>query len=209
MTALEHEPRIAGDELQPGVVSTPMALEITSELRFNDWKRLGEQLAAVSERALWALGDWRAYGDRFEADYADALAAIDRASETARRAGWVARAFSVERRRPGLHFSHHQHVASLSEAEQDVWLNEAERQGWNTAELRDRLAKRRIAGPRPPALSLRPVGDVVVRFEARAAALGVPARSLALEVLELASQLDDPVGALEAAGAKREIEAAA
>lgn len=198
---------VQGDELQPGVVSTPVSLEITADLGFNDWKRLGDQLESVSERALWNLGDWRAYGDRFESEYADGLAAIDRASETKRRAGWVARAFGAERRRLGLHFTHHEKVAALSEAEQDVWLNEAERQGWSTRELTDRLTDRRLTGTRPPALSLRPVGDVVVRFQARAAALGVDPKDLALEVLSLASQLDDPVAALEAAGARREIEA--
>lgn len=61
---------------------------------------------------------------------------------------------------------------------------------------------------RPVALSVRATGDVVGRFEARALALGVPAKELALEVLELASQLPDPVRVLEAAGAHRTLGAA-
>lgn len=190
-----------GDELAPGVVSTPTALAITAELRFNDWRRLGEQLQRVLERSSWAIGDWRAYGDRFSAEYGEALDAIDTSSQTVFRCAWVCRAFSAERRRPGLSFNHHQTVAGLSEGEQELWLNEAERQGWKTRELTERIAQRRITGPRPPSLSVRAVGDLVGRYEALGSALGVEARDLALTVLELASQLDDPVATLEAAGA--------
>lgn len=206
-TLVSQEP--AGDELLPGVVSTPFALVITADLRFNDWRRLGEQLEAINERSSWALGDWRVHGDRFSAEYEDALKAIDAASQTVFRCAWVCRAFSAERRRKGLSFSHHAQVASLGAGEQDLWLDEAERQGWSARELADRVSQRRISGVRPPSLSLRPVGDVVVRFQARAEALGVEPKELALEVLSLASQLDDPVAALEAAGARRLIEAAA
>lgn len=194
-------------EVLPGVVSTATALEIAEGMRFNEWQRLGERLVATSERAFWSIGDWRVYGDRFSAGYADALRKIDLKSQTVYRCAWVCRSVRADRRRSGLSFRHHLLVARLSEAEQEAWLNEAERHGWGTRELEERLAERRLTGARPAALSVRATGDLVSRFEARAAALGVPAKQLALAVLDLASQLDDPLGALEAAGASRALAA--
>ena len=209
MSGLVELERGAGDELEPGIVSHPTSLEITRELRFNEWRRIGEQLLGVNERAAWAIGDWRAYGDRFESEYADGLEAIDRTSRHVRECAQVARMFPAGERSPGLTwFHHHQLLGIRDHRERLRWLSGAERGGWSARELADRLAEGRPTGERPRALQLRPVGDVVERFEQRAASLGRPVRELALEVLELASQLDDPVAALEAAGARRELEAA-
>lgn len=221
MTEVALRPVAAdADELLPGVVSTPMALEITADLSFNDWKRLGEQLGAVNDRALWAAGDWRAYGEKFAADYGEGLAAIDRHDRRAFEARAVSIAYpptpsgeerEVGQRMPGVSWTLHERIlrSVKDPSARETWLNEVKRHGWHKAELEDRLSRGAIGGARPPALSLRPVGDVVTRFQARAEALGVEPKELALEVLSLASQLDDPVGVLEAAGAKRELEAAA
>lgn len=194
----------AGDELVPGVVSHAQALEITVELRFNEWRRIGEQFVGVHERATWNLGDWRVYGDRYEGEYDDALVLIDRTNRHVRECAQVSRTFPPGERSPGLTWAHHHHVMVVRDHRDRMrWLSSAERGGWSARELADRIAEGRRTGARPPALQLRPVGDVVERFELRAAAMGRPVRELALEVLELASQLDDPVAALEAAGAKR------
>ena len=201
-----------GDELEPGVVSHATSLEITRELRFNEWRRIGEQLSGVNERAAWALGDWRVYGDRFETEYADGLAQVDRTDRSIRQHAQVARVFAPHERSETLSWWHHYVLATSvrDHGERLSWLSAAERGGWSGRELEDRLkgGRQALSGRRPPALQLRPVGDVVERFERRAAAMGRPVRELALEVLELASQLDDPVAALEAAGARRELEAA-
>lgn len=199
----------AGDELMPGVVSHPTHLVIEVEMRFNEWRRLGEQLQHVTERGAWALGDHRVYGDRFEADYAEGVQAYDAGSRHARECAQVSRAFPVGERSPVLTwFHHHQLVNVRDHRERLRWLSAAERGGWSARELGDRLKEGRRVGERPHALQLRPIGDVVERLELRAAALGRPVRELALEVLELAAQLDDPVAALEAAGARRpELEA--
>lgn len=189
--------------LPAGTVSTANLLELPADLPFAEWRRVGERLLSTEDRLSWTLGDWRVHGDRFSGEYGDALQALDLASPTAFRCAWVCRAFPGERRRLALTFKHHQVVAAKSDGEQDLWLNEAERHGWSARELEERVAQKRISGDRPAALSLRAIGPMVERFESRAEALGVPARELALEVLELASQLDDPVAALEAAGARR------
>lgn len=206
---------VRGQEVAPGVVSTPTSLQFERDVGFNDWRRLGEQIVATVERAAWAIGDWRVYGDRWDTDgedgKRDALAAIDRADETIRQYARVSRVFPDGERSPKLSWWHH-HVASAvkDHRERLRWLSEAERHGWSVRDLRDRISEGRIeesSGGRPPALSVRATGDFVGRFEARALALGVPAKDLALEVLELASQLADPLAVLEAAGAHRAVEA--
>lgn len=201
----------AGDELEPGIVAHETSLEITRELRFNEWRRLGEQFTGVHERAAWVLGDWRMYGDRFEGDYGDGLAQVDRTNRSLNQHAQVARTFAPHERSSTLSWSHHLVLARgvRDHRERLRWLSDAERGGWSVRELEERLAGgKAFSSSRPPALQLRPVGAVVERFEQRAKALHVTPRDLALEVLELASQLDDPVAALEAAGARR-IEAAA
>lgn len=205
MTAVE----VRGQEVAPGVVSTANSLRFEREIGFNDWRRLGEQISVTLERASWAIGDWRVYGDRWdttgEDGKPDALAAIDRADVTLRQYAQVARTFPPDER-SSLSWMHHFVLVGVKDHRSRLrWLSEAERHGWSTRELADRVNEGKIDGVRTPALSLRATGDVVGRFEARAAALGVPAKDLALEVLELASQLPDPLGALEAAGAHRQI----
>jgi hypothetical protein len=143
------------------------------------------------------------------------LAAIERSTETLRMYAWVARRFPPPRRRKwqqtGLSFTCFALVTAMEDAaEQDRWLDEAAAQGWTIAEMRDRLALRRKSGTRPPSLTVRAVGDLVGRCVARADALGMEPRDLALRVLDLAFSLDDPVGVLEeASGRQRTLEAPA
>lgn len=206
--------------LPSGTRSSEMLLELPAGLSFSEWKRVGEMLAATAERVAWSVGDWRAYGDRFRDEHSEGLAAVDRRDRRAFEAAAVSRAYpgtpegeerQVGERMPGVSWYHHERILRSVKvaAARETWLNEVLRHGWPVRELEDRLVEGRISGPRPLALSVRATGPVVERFGRRAEALGVPARDLALEVLELASQLDDPVGVLEAAGATRAIGAAA
>lgn len=194
-------------EIAPGVVATANALIFEAEVGFNDWRRLGEKIAATANRAAWAIGDWRVYGDRWDTNGEDgkpeALAAIDLADVTVRQYAQVARVFPPDAR-ASVSWRHHFVLVGVKDERTRLrWLSEVERHGWSTRELEERLSEGRIDGKRLPSLSVRATGEIVARFEARALALGVPPRDLALEVLELASQLEDPVAALEAAGATR------
>lgn len=191
--------------LFPGVVSTPHDLRIERDLTFAEWRELGTNLLGIEDRSAWARGAWRVYADgRFEDDYGDALAAIDRADTTLDGYAMVYRAFPPSMRAQTLSWRHHFEIAARvrDPDERLRWLSSAERGQWSTRELADRLGEGRSNGPRPPALSLRAVGDVAAAFEARAARLHRKPRDLALDVLALAAQLDDPVAALEAAGAR-------
>lgn len=200
--------------LPAGTTSTSMGLRLPEGLSFGEWRRVYEALRATEERVLWSRGDCRAYADRFEDEHGDAIDAIDRNDRRGFEARAVALAFPetpvgeerrISDRMDGVSWSHHERVlrSVKDPAARETWLNEVKRHGWSRLELEARLTEGAIGGPRPPALTFRAVGAVVGRFERRAEALGVQPRELALEVLELASQLPDPLAVLEAAGAKR------
>src|SRR5207302_11188820 len=53
-----------------------------------------------------------------------------------------ARKFPLSHRRDTLSFAHHLEVASLPEADQDIWLERAVRFKWSKAELRRQLRAR-------------------------------------------------------------------
>lgn len=197
---------VPGREIAPGVFAAGSSLVFTGELSFNDWRRLGEKLIKAAEQAAWIIGDWRAYGDRWDVDgdddRRDGLAEVDRADRTLRFYTQVARAFPSSGPRGPLSWSHHKAVVSVKDpAERRRLLEEARRQGWSWHELEARVREPRGIGQQQAraALPLRATGAVVARFELLAAARGVEAKELALEILELASLLEDPVAVLKIA----------
>ncbi|MEO3788489.1 LmbU family transcriptional regulator [Actinocorallia sp. B10E7] len=112
-----------------------------------DWLAIGRQIAAVADASAWWLGDWLVYGqDRFPERYAQAVKASGLCYKTLRNYAWISRKFPVSRRRDTLTIQHHAAVAALSPAEQDRWLNEAERSGLSVAALRRRLRAEHASG---------------------------------------------------------------
>jgi hypothetical protein len=119
----------------------PAALPLPDSLTFPEWVKAGRQLAQISHCVAWALGDWLIYGQvRYGSRYRSALAATQLDYQTLRNYAWVARAVPPSRRRDTLSFQHHAEVASLSEAEQDLWLSRAEREHWSRNRLRRELS---------------------------------------------------------------------
>ncbi len=115
----------------------------------------------MSRASAWWLGDWIVYGERSYGErYKTALELTSLDYQTLRNYAWIARSFPLSRRRDKLSFQHHAEVASLTEAEQDLWLQRAERLQWSRAELRRNLTARRTR--QVPGRVSRPV---VVRFE--------------------------------------------
>ena len=110
-------------------------LTIETDLPFNEWRRLGQQLVQTSDRALWSLGDWWLYGERFAKDYYEALRELEASSRLIRAGARVARAYTPDRRRGQVSFWLHAAVAGADLPEQDRWLDEAERQGWTHEQL--------------------------------------------------------------------------
>lgn len=190
--------------LFPGIVSLPNDLRIERDLSFNEWRDLGAALHGIEDRSAWALAAWRVYGDRYADAYPDGVAKVDLADRTLAEYTRVYRAFPPAVRAPTLTFRHHlEIVAHVRDPDERLrWLSACERGQWSTRELVDRIGEDRSTGARPLALSFRAVGPVAHAINARAGALHVKPRDLALEVLELAAQLDDPVAVLVAAGAR-------
>jgi hypothetical protein len=92
------------------------------------------------------VGDWIVYGEKFFGDrYEQAIADTSLDYQTLRNYAWVAKKFTVSRRRDSLSFGHHAEVAALTEAEQDVWLNRAQQFTWSRNELRRRIRATRLA----------------------------------------------------------------
>lgn len=129
-------------------------------MSFKEWTALGSRLGHVSSASAWALGDWLLFGQRsFGQRYRTALQETNLDYQTLRNYAWVAGTFEPSRRHDGLSFQHHAELASVSEAEQELWLRRAETEHWSRNELRRRLSLHRSArGPAAPAA-------VVMRFE--------------------------------------------
>ena len=124
--------------------TTPTALRLRQGIAFEAWLGVGRRIADVSNASTWWLGDWLVYGQSaYGQRYHIAFEATSLEYQTLRNYAWVARRFAVSRRRDKLSFQHHAEVAALSEPEQDLWLQRAERLRWSRAELRRHLMAER------------------------------------------------------------------
>jgi hypothetical protein len=113
---------------------------------YEQWVAVGRLLAHVQVAVAWWWGDWLNEGERRWGElYAQAIAETGRDYDTVRRWRYVAQRIEFGRRRPHLSWAHHQQVAALSDDEQDLWLDRAERgdddQRWSRARLREEIAK--------------------------------------------------------------------
>lgn len=106
----------------------------------DSWKAEGHRIWLAVNRSAWDLGDWWAYGeDQGYGERKTVAEAIGFQMQTCMNAGTVARSFETYRRREVLSFAHHAEVASLPEADQEVWLDKAEAGKWSREELRHEL----------------------------------------------------------------------
>ncbi|MFI7450086.1 LmbU family transcriptional regulator [Nonomuraea sp. NPDC049714] len=114
-----------------------LGLRLPEDMSFESWQRIGDQLCVIADSSTWWLGDWLVYGEEsFPDRYRIALAKTSLSYKTLRNYAWVARKFPVSRRRDKLSLQHHAEVAALPEAEQEIWLSRAEREGWPQSRLR-------------------------------------------------------------------------
>lgn len=128
--------------------STANGLELRLGLSYNAWLNVGSRIARISNASAWWLGDWVIYGEQsYGMRYRAALRATALDYQTLRNYAWVARAFEPFRRRSGVSFQHHAEVAALPQADQDLWLERAERLQWSRNELRRRMRADMPADP--------------------------------------------------------------
>ncbi|MGD0601980.1 MAG: LmbU family transcriptional regulator [Streptosporangiaceae bacterium] len=115
-------------------------LQLPTQLPFEKWLTIGRRLSEVCTLSAWCLGDWLVYGEAaYTGRYREAIEQTSLDYQTLRNYAWVARRFSLPRRREVLSFGHHTEVAALPEAEQDFWLRKAEELGWSVKRLRNEV----------------------------------------------------------------------
>jgi hypothetical protein len=116
------------------------SLHLRQGLGFDAWVGVGVRIARISNSSAWWLGDWLVYGERaYGRRYADALAMTQLDYQTLRNYAWIARRFEPSRRRAGVSFGHHAELAAQPTADQDLWLERAQRLHWSRNELRRQL----------------------------------------------------------------------
>ncbi|WP_258862701.1 LmbU family transcriptional regulator [Marinitenerispora sediminis] len=170
------------------------ALRLPEHLSLEDWFQIGQEITIISDSSTWWLADWLVYGqDRYPGLYRKAIRDTSLDYQTLRNYAWIARKIPPERRRAKLSFQHHAEVASLPEAEQSLWLERAEREGWSRARLRRALrfgvdrqgAGRGAAAPRPFTVEVAP--DRRDRWEAAAVKAGHSLDEWVLRALDRAA----------------------
>ncbi|HXA55222.1 MAG TPA: hypothetical protein VNV37_10170 [Solirubrobacteraceae bacterium] len=117
--------------------TTPVAWMPTGKMDLAEWTAAGRQLGAMGRCGPWRLGDWIRYGDlRFGQRYTQAARITGYDVQTLMNMVSVASSFEISRRRENLSWSHHETVAGLKPAEQDDWLERAEKERLSVADLR-------------------------------------------------------------------------
>jgi N6-adenosine-specific RNA methylase IME4 len=140
------------------------ALELPSEMSFDDWAEYGARLSRISEGVMWWIGDWWRYGEaRYGERAAQALESGNYAFQTYADAGWVAGKIGTSRRREVLSWSHHKEVAALDPEVADVLLDDAIAHEWSRNDLRKQVREHRRA---------ERVKSIVREHEQNPAALG-------------------------------------
>ena len=129
------------------ILTTRVGLSIPEGMTFELWEMAGPKIFGLLDSFAWCIGDWLIYGqDRYADRYRRAVQDAGLDYQTLRNYAWIARKFTMARRRAGLSFQHHAEVASLPGAEQDAWLDRAEQAGWSRNMLRRQLKESRSAG---------------------------------------------------------------
>lgn len=115
-------------------------------MSLSDWVAHGRRLGVMGRGVGWWLGDWlrfgnAAYGERYAA--AVRMTGYDR--QSLMNMVYVASRVESSRRREKLSWSHHAEIAALEPAEQDDWLDRAERDQLSVRCLREALRTQRRA----------------------------------------------------------------
>lgn len=143
-----------------GFALSKVAAVAPDGLPFEQWRSMGQHLSFCEEARHWWIGDWLNYGERNYGDtYTQMLDETDFEYQTLRNDKYTAGRVQVSLRKDNLTHAHHALVAPLSPAEQEEFLEAAERgdgkRPWTWRELRQKLAERKqakavaAAGPLP------------------------------------------------------------
>ncbi|MFD5315832.1 LmbU family transcriptional regulator [Streptomyces sp. NPDC127098] len=131
--------RVLGHQnpIEKKVLTYRNSISLPACLSLEAWKSVGEKISRLHDASAWWLGDWLVYGqDLYPDRYRSAVEETSLGYQTLRNYAWIARRFTTSRRRSGLSLQHHAEVAALPDAEQDLWLDQAEAAGWSRNQLR-------------------------------------------------------------------------
>lgn len=143
--------------ITPKVRITPLGLEITEDLNFDEWRSLAPAIGGLARSLSFVVGDWLAYGERFEAQrplpgFEDMPAKVDpeRLDAALLKTGldrgtlhnyaYVSRCVSRSLRNELLSWEHHKAVARLEPDAQRHWIEIA----INENEAGRRMSSRRL-----------------------------------------------------------------
>jgi hypothetical protein len=116
---------------------SPIAWTPNHELDAQEWVAAGRRIGTIGRCIQWLLGDWIAYGNlKFGERYARASQITGYDPQTLMNMVYVASRFAASRRREILSWSHHETLAALEQAEQDLWLDRAVAHRWSVSDLR-------------------------------------------------------------------------
>jgi N6-adenosine-specific RNA methylase IME4 len=128
----------------PGTL-TRTSWQLPKKLSFEDWIGCGLVLGKIEGAVQWWLGDWWAYGEHSygerKALFVEGGPLEDMSFNTLAHYGWIARSIETCNRLQVLSFKHHEHVASLSPAQQRKWLERAVREEWSSNQLKSAIAR--------------------------------------------------------------------
>jgi hypothetical protein len=135
----ERVPSSAADGAT-GVAPVAWLPEVGMDVR--RWVAYGKRFARMSSASSWWIGDWMRYGN---AQYGERYGAASKATgydrQTLMNMAYVSSRFSIERRRASVPWSHHAELAALPAADQDAWLNLAEREHLTVRSLREEVRR--------------------------------------------------------------------
>lgn len=142
----ENDVHTAAPALPP---SGSLSLELPDGTSFDDWQRIGRELAAREKVLNWWIGDWWAFGEHRYGERAKAAAEglFPLSMQSLMHYGSVSRAFDPTCRRLQVPFSAHQETAPLVRQNPDAaqtLLDRAERENMTVAQVRS--AVRAIQG---------------------------------------------------------------
>lgn len=107
------------------------------ELTYGEWESVGFELAKVGKAMQWWIGDWARIGAKYGSAYQPAIDATGMAYQTVLNFTSICKSFEFSRRRENLSFKHHAEVQALEPERQDELLDQAEKERWSCAKLRE------------------------------------------------------------------------
>lgn len=124
---------------------TSTGLEVHGKPTFAEHEGVGEFIKRAHQASGWWLADWLRYGES-RRDWADRLSqAVHVTGLSEKRLKNIREAGAIEpsRRRETVEFALHEEVCRLPAEEQAHWLEMADTEGWNRAELRANISASR------------------------------------------------------------------